>query len=145
MSLRQPNARGSADCGWARQVTLYTNFASKKYLKNRAVAIRLQRPLPAVAVFPHRRNWQADLTGLLSCPLAEAKNKTDTSPDGDPFAVCLALQRGSGFRVISPLVASLSRPRSGSYFYRGEAGWRQPIFNPSGDDHEQKQRSSKSR
>jgi hydroxyacylglutathione hydrolase len=25
----------------------------------------LQRPLPPVAVFPHRRNWRADLTGLL--------------------------------------------------------------------------------
>jgi hypothetical protein len=36
------NACGSADCGWARQATLYTNFASKKRLKNRAVAIRLQ-------------------------------------------------------------------------------------------------------
>ena len=37
-----PNARGSADCGQARQATLYTNFASKKYLKNGAVASRLQ-------------------------------------------------------------------------------------------------------
>ena len=38
----RPNARGLAYCGWARQVTLYTNFASKKWLKKRAVAIRLQ-------------------------------------------------------------------------------------------------------
>ncbi|MBE7556354.1 MAG: hypothetical protein HS126_35325 [Anaerolineales bacterium] len=52
-------------------------------MKNRAVAIRLQRPLPPGAVFPHRRNWRADLTDLLSYPLAEAKNKTDTSPDDD--------------------------------------------------------------
>jgi hypothetical protein len=37
-----PNACGSADCGRARQITLYTNFASKKRLKNGAVAIRLQ-------------------------------------------------------------------------------------------------------
>ena len=37
-----PNACGSADCEWAQQVTLYTNFASKNHLKNGAVAIRLQ-------------------------------------------------------------------------------------------------------
>jgi hypothetical protein len=40
--MQPPNAGGSADCGRARQVTLYTNFASKKHLKNGAVAIRLQ-------------------------------------------------------------------------------------------------------
>jgi len=40
-----PNARGSADCGWTQLASLYANFASKKYLKNRAVAIRLQRLL----------------------------------------------------------------------------------------------------
>ncbi|MBE7467756.1 MAG: hypothetical protein HS114_01265 [Anaerolineales bacterium] len=60
------------------------------------------------------------MTGLLSYPLAEAKNKTDTSPDGDPFAVCLALQRGSGFRVICPLVASVLDPDQESTFIVGK-------------------------
>ncbi len=46
---------------------------------------RLQHPLPPAAVFPHRRNWPADLTLLVACSLAHAKNKTDTSTDGDRF------------------------------------------------------------
>ncbi|MBE7467748.1 MAG: hypothetical protein HS114_01395 [Anaerolineales bacterium] len=57
---------------------------------------------------------------MVSYPLAEAKNKTDTSPDGDPFAVCLALQRGSGFRVICPLVASVLDPDQESTFIVGK-------------------------
>jgi hypothetical protein len=42
ISIKASNARSSADCGSAKPASLYTNFASKKRLKNRAVAIRLQ-------------------------------------------------------------------------------------------------------
>jgi hypothetical protein len=64
---------------------------------------------------------------VLSYPLAETKNKTDTSPDGDRFAVCLTLQRGSGFQVISPLVASWLDPDQESTFMVGKPVGRSQI------------------
>ncbi|MBE7467755.1 MAG: hypothetical protein HS114_01260 [Anaerolineales bacterium] len=53
--MKLANARGSADCGRARLVPLTANPASKKCLKNRAVAIRLQRPLPAAGIPPPQK------------------------------------------------------------------------------------------